>query len=267
MVASPPREEADPARNVKAKQAQQQQVAASGASERKPRPQQEQGLNCPRCNSTNTKFCYYNNNSMTQPRYFCKACRRNWTQGGTLRNIPVGGGSRKNKQNRAGSSSSSSPAPPAPSSSSTNSKKMNLTQQLLMMPTAMAPMPADFPIVLPTFMSTGGGGFELPSSDHHSLPFPPLSLPSNPGTTPSLLDMLTGGFLDGGIGALPFLPTPPSFGAMQHGHGIMVGSHDQQLVDPLQGVDQALKPPMAATGGSGLQQWPSSAAQDQHGSI
>ncbi|XP_034569972.1 dof zinc finger protein PBF [Setaria viridis] len=220
MVASPPREEADPARNVKAKQAQQQQVAASGASERKPRPQQEQGLNCPRCNSTNTKFCYYNNNSMTQPRYFCKACRRNWTQGGTLRNIPMN----------------------------------QLTQQLLMMPTAMAPMPADFPIVLPTFMSTGGGGFELPSSDHHSLPFPPLSLPSNPGTTPSLLDMLTGGFLDGGIGALPFLPTPPSFGAMQHGHGIMVGSHDQQLVDPLKGVDQALKPPMAATGGSGLQQ-------------
>uniref|UniRef100_K3ZLH8 Dof zinc finger protein n=2 Tax=Setaria italica TaxID=4555 RepID=K3ZLH8_SETIT len=262
MVASPSREEAAAARNIKAKQERQQQVVASGADERKPRPQQEQGLNCPRCNSTNTKFCYYNNNSMTQPRYFCKACRRNWTQGGTLRNVPVGGGSRKNKKNRAGGSSSSSSAPPAPSSSCTNSKKMNLTQQLLMMPTAMAPMPADFPNVLPTFMSAGGEGFELPGSDHHSVPFPPLSLPSNPGTMPSLLNMLTGGFLDGGMGAQPFLPAPPSFGARQHEHAIICGSSDQQVVGPLQGVDKALKPPMAAAGGSGLQQWPSSAAQE-----
>ncbi|KAJ4711832.1 Dof zinc finger protein [Melia azedarach] len=74
--------------------------------ERKVRPQKEQALNCPRCNSTNTKFCYYNNYSLTQPRYFCKTCRRYWTEGGSLRNIPVGGGSRKNKR----SSSSSSPA-------------------------------------------------------------------------------------------------------------------------------------------------------------
>ncbi|GFZ12758.1 Dof-type zinc finger DNA-binding family protein [Actinidia rufa] len=43
--------------------------------ERKVRPQKDQTLNCPRCNSTNTKFCYYNNYSLTQPRYFCKTCR------------------------------------------------------------------------------------------------------------------------------------------------------------------------------------------------
>ncbi|XP_034680099.1 dof zinc finger protein DOF3.5-like [Vitis riparia] len=30
--------------------------------------------NCPRCGSSNTKFCYYNNYSLTQPRYFCKGC-------------------------------------------------------------------------------------------------------------------------------------------------------------------------------------------------
>nr|VDD03994.1 unnamed protein product [Brassica oleracea] len=72
--------------------------------ERKARPQEK--LNCPRCNSTNTKFCYYNNYSLTQPRYFCKGCRRYWTEGGTLRNVPVGGSSRKNK--RLSSSSSSS---------------------------------------------------------------------------------------------------------------------------------------------------------------
>ncbi|KAK8950956.1 Dof zinc finger protein DOF4.6 [Platanthera zijinensis] len=76
----------------------------------------EQPLNCPRCNSSNTKFCYYNNYSLTQPRYFCKTCRRYWTEGGSLRNVPVGGGSRKNKMRPSSSSSSStssaSAAPP-----------------------------------------------------------------------------------------------------------------------------------------------------------
>ncbi|XP_065858510.1 dof zinc finger protein DOF4.6 [Euphorbia lathyris] len=68
---------------------------------------EQQVINCPRCNSTNTKFCYYNNYSLTQPRYFCKTCRRYWTEGGSLRNIPVGGGSRKNKRSSSSSSSSS----------------------------------------------------------------------------------------------------------------------------------------------------------------
>lgn len=66
--------------------------------EKKPRPADEQALKCPRCDSANTKFCYYNNYSLTQPRYFCKSCRRYWTKGGTLRNVPVGGGCRKNKR-------------------------------------------------------------------------------------------------------------------------------------------------------------------------
>ncbi|KAL3536686.1 hypothetical protein ACH5RR_000052 [Cinchona calisaya] len=66
--------------------------------EREVRPQKEQTLNCPRCRSTNTKFCYYNNYSLTQPRYFCKTCRRYWTEGGALRNLPVGGDSSKSKR-------------------------------------------------------------------------------------------------------------------------------------------------------------------------
>lgn len=72
--------------------------SSSTSLERKVRPQKEQALNCPRCKSTNTKFCYYNNYSLSQPRYFCKTCKRYWTEGGSLRNIPVGGGSRKNKK-------------------------------------------------------------------------------------------------------------------------------------------------------------------------
>ncbi|GMI81643.1 DOF protein 2.1 [Hibiscus trionum] len=71
---------------------------SKGQQERKPRAEHEEAVKCPRCDSTNTKFCYYNNYSLSQPRYFCKSCRRYWTKGGTLRNVPVGGGCRKNKR-------------------------------------------------------------------------------------------------------------------------------------------------------------------------
>ncbi|XP_065880048.1 dof zinc finger protein DOF1.4 [Euphorbia lathyris] len=75
-----------------------------------PPPPQQQPLKCPRCDSSNTKFCYYNNYSLSQPRHFCKACKRYWTRGGTLRNVPVGGGCRKNKRVKRTSSSSTSSA-------------------------------------------------------------------------------------------------------------------------------------------------------------
>jgi hypothetical protein len=71
-------------------------------------PLPEAALKCPRCDSTNTKFCYFNNYSLTQPRHFCKTCRRYWTRGGALRNVPVGGGCRRNKRSKG--SSSKSPA-------------------------------------------------------------------------------------------------------------------------------------------------------------
>ncbi|KAH7425757.1 hypothetical protein KP509_11G069300 [Ceratopteris richardii] len=53
---------------------------------------------CPRCESLDTKFCYYNNHNYDQPRYLCKSCRRYWTKGGALRNVPIGGGCRRNKR-------------------------------------------------------------------------------------------------------------------------------------------------------------------------
>ncbi|KFK27847.1 hypothetical protein AALP_AA8G437500 [Arabis alpina] len=73
-----------------------------------------QSLKCPRCNSLNTKFCYYNNYNLSQPRHFCKNCRRYWTKGGVLRNVPVGGGCRKAKRSK------SSKQPPSPSPTSTD---------------------------------------------------------------------------------------------------------------------------------------------------
>ncbi|KAI4365143.1 hypothetical protein MLD38_021158 [Melastoma candidum] len=76
-----------------------------------PVPQQDQGpWSCPRCNSSNTKFCYYNNYSLSQPRHFCKSCKRYWTRGGTLRNVPVGGGCRKNKRVKRPSPAGVTPA-------------------------------------------------------------------------------------------------------------------------------------------------------------
>ncbi|GMH07411.1 hypothetical protein Nepgr_009251 [Nepenthes gracilis] len=70
-------------------------------------PQQDVPLKCPRCESMNTKFCYFNNYSLLQPRHFCKTCRRYWTRGGALRNVPVGGGCRRtNKRSKKGRSKS-----------------------------------------------------------------------------------------------------------------------------------------------------------------
>ncbi|XP_074571377.1 uncharacterized protein LOC141827931 [Curcuma longa] len=105
--------------NPKNQQQQQAQAQAQG-QEKKARPQPEQALKCPRCASTNTKFCYYNNYSLSQPRYFCKSCRRYWTQGGSLRNVPVGGGCRKNKK------SSSSAAAAAASLTKINKSSSDL---------------------------------------------------------------------------------------------------------------------------------------------
>ncbi|KAF6170692.1 hypothetical protein GIB67_015644 [Kingdonia uniflora] len=77
-----------------------------------PPPPSQQPQICPRCESSNTKFCYFNNYSLSQPRYHCKTCKRYWTLGGTLRNIPVGGGIRKVKRTSIRNS-------PSPSSSHT----------------------------------------------------------------------------------------------------------------------------------------------------
>ncbi|KAG0452357.1 hypothetical protein HPP92_025021 [Vanilla planifolia] len=57
-------------------------------ADRRWRPGVEHAPCCPRCDSSNTKFCYYNNYSLTQPRYFCKSCRRYWTKGGSSATSP-----------------------------------------------------------------------------------------------------------------------------------------------------------------------------------
>ncbi|KAL8044210.1 hypothetical protein ABFX02_08G031800 [Erythranthe guttata] len=66
---------------------------------------------CPRCNSLDTNFRYYNNNDREQPRHYCRTCKRHWTVGGTLRNIPIGGRPRNNRRTRASSSRNANPHP------------------------------------------------------------------------------------------------------------------------------------------------------------
>ncbi|ERN05743.1 hypothetical protein AMTRI_Chr10g231940 [Amborella trichopoda] len=100
---------------------------------RRLRPHPTQSLKCPRCDSTNTKFCYYNNYNLCQPRHFCKSCRRYWTKGGVLRNVPVGGGCRKNKRSSSSSQAakpSRQPAPPPTAASaalSSSSESSSIT--------------------------------------------------------------------------------------------------------------------------------------------
>ncbi|KAL6177964.1 hypothetical protein ACLB2K_049485 [Fragaria x ananassa] len=107
----------------------------AGGGDRRLRPHHNhnhQALKCPRCDSLNTKFCYYNNYNLSQPRHFCKSCRRYWTKGGVLRNVPVGGGCRKTKRSKPKSSSSSPASPPQPNSerkasSNSSSESSSLT--------------------------------------------------------------------------------------------------------------------------------------------
>ncbi|KAK2968463.1 hypothetical protein RJ640_030074 [Escallonia rubra] len=145
----------------------------------KPPPEnQPQQQKCPRCDSVNTKFCYYNNYSLTQPRYFCKTCRRYWTQGGTLRNVPVGGGCRKGKRGKSSASASSSS-----SSTSSQPQPPPPPQQLSSMASAMASAANSGNLGLPptsSYYSGGGAGFassmQSMSGQHLGFNQPPLNV-------------------------------------------------------------------------------------------
>ncbi|EPS61937.1 hypothetical protein M569_12856 [Genlisea aurea] len=126
--------------------------------ERRLRPQHDQALKCPRCESTHTKFCYYNNYSLSQPRYFCKTCRRYWTKGGTLRNIPVGGGCRKNAKKSAAAAAGKKPAADFPNSAASSASSSPL---ILNSPDAFS----TFPLTIFTADQTDFSDLQLGFSD------------------------------------------------------------------------------------------------------
>ncbi|PPD89419.1 hypothetical protein GOBAR_DD13647 [Gossypium barbadense] len=74
-------------------------------------PQHHQALEYPRCDSLNTKFCYYNSYNLSRPRYFSKSCCRYWTKGGVLRNVPVGDRCRKVRHSKIKPSATITVAP------------------------------------------------------------------------------------------------------------------------------------------------------------
>ncbi|KAB2030113.1 hypothetical protein ERO13_D05G201940v2 [Gossypium hirsutum] len=65
------------------------QVAVPGTMASHPPPKLTEPLPCPRCDSTNTKFCYYNNYNLSQPRYFCKASKRSRCSSGSSPSVAV----------------------------------------------------------------------------------------------------------------------------------------------------------------------------------
>ncbi|WOL17982.1 dof zinc finger protein DOF5.3-like isoform X2 [Canna indica] len=138
--------------------------------DRKPRPRPEQALKCPRCSSTNTKFCYYNNYSLSQPRYFCKGCRRYWTQGGSLRNVPVGGGCRKNKRI---SSTSPSSYVGAPAKNKPQDHQLDLTAATNSINNSS--LPPTFSIPPPPDLTLAFAGLHKPPPNTESMPSTVLS--------------------------------------------------------------------------------------------
>ncbi|RDX76207.1 Dof zinc finger protein DOF5.3, partial [Mucuna pruriens] len=189
-------------------------------------PQQPQ--KCPRCDSLNTKFCYYNNYSLSQPRYFCKTCRRYWTQGGTLRNVPVGGGCRKGK--RAKSSPSPSPA------ENSSSRQQQPQEMVMVQPQPPVVRAKDPSSVVASPFYQGGGGYLSSLAAMHSLnpssshPFD-QSLNSDP-LRPSNLGLLSG-FHVSSLGSQRPIGSirPPQLYQIGSGEREVVSMYEQGLVN------------------------------------
>ncbi|XP_040380706.1 dof zinc finger protein 5-like [Oryza brachyantha] len=75
-------------------------------------------LPCPRCGSRETKFCYFNNYNVRQPRHLCRSCRRYWTAGGALRRVASASPGRRRPRPSAARSASAAAAATAASAAS-----------------------------------------------------------------------------------------------------------------------------------------------------
>ncbi|XP_027338973.1 dof zinc finger protein DOF5.3-like [Abrus precatorius] len=213
-----------------------QQGDGQGQVQAQPPPQQPQ--KCPRCESLNTKFCYYNNYSLSQPRYFCKTCRRYWTQGGTLRNVPVGGGCRKGK--RAKNSSSSA-------ENSSRSQPQPLPQEVAQtQPSLTTVVRAKDPssVVASPFYQGGGGGYLSSLAAIHSLnPSHPFDQSLNVGgdaVRSSNLGLLSG-FNVAALG--PHRPIRPP-------HLYQMGGNEREVVNLYAGEPGLINPSSMAHSGA-----------------
>ncbi|CAI9098209.1 OLC1v1034818C1 [Oldenlandia corymbosa var. corymbosa] len=169
-------------------------------------PMPETSLKCPRCESSNTKFCYFNNYSLTQPRHFCKTCRRYWTRGGALRNVPVGGGCRRNKRTKS-SSNNTTTGSKSPASSSDRQTASSSTSNTTVsshnggsphLPSLLGLTPPQIPPL--RFLSPLSGLNDHYSAGDIGLNYTGLSTPSPVGTTASEMSFHLGSNFLGGVG-------------------------------------------------------------------
>ncbi|XP_076902525.1 cyclic dof factor 1-like [Bidens hawaiensis] len=107
-------------------------------------------LPCPRCTSMDTKFCYYNNYNVNQPRHFCKSCQRYWTAGGAMRTMAVGAGRRKSKNPAARPCFINiSPETVTTSNSINSNSNSNSSSRVHCIPGAYIPIPIPVPAICP----------------------------------------------------------------------------------------------------------------------
>ncbi|KAL5730433.1 hypothetical protein ACHQM5_003254 [Ranunculus cassubicifolius] len=216
-------------------------------------PPPAQPQKCPRCDSTNTKFCYYNNYSLSQPRYFCKTCRRYWTQGGTLRNVPVGGGCRKGKRLKR----SSSPDNHLNSTSSTTSNIVPFVSPLRSKTIDQHSLPSSSPLMpigssLPPSMYYPGGGFlsSLAAFQSFNQPINGGGGDQFGGSSLSLLPSFN----------LPFqqmhqLPQQNQQQQQQHQHLYLHQAHDLNLGSSSDGLEEKVSTVQANRPSTSHQDW------------
>ncbi|CAK9134735.1 unnamed protein product [Ilex paraguariensis] len=147
--------------------------------------------NCPRCASSNTKFCYYNNYSLSQPslsqpRYFCKGCRRYWTKGGSLRNVPVGGGCRKNRRAKSSKSPFHAEQPGMSNVHNLSSHGQSGGDPLVLSPRrASEPSQIDLAAVFANYLNQDSGFGNKIGGDESS-----IGANSSSNSTPNSLDLV-----------------------------------------------------------------------------
>uniref|UniRef100_A0A5B7AFB6 Dof zinc finger protein n=1 Tax=Davidia involucrata TaxID=16924 RepID=A0A5B7AFB6_DAVIN len=181
-----------------------------GGRDRRLRPHHQnhhQALKCPRCDSLNTKFCYYNNYNLSQPRHFCKGCRRYWTKGGVLRNVPVGGGCRKTKRSNPKASGDASRERKSNSHSSSESSSLTASTTAATTTTAAAAT-ASTEVVSASSSTSASKLLNFPDSRFFiSQTTNPSIDTTNPNFDPPLIDQSTDGGIFQEIGGFTSLMT------------------------------------------------------------
>ncbi|KAA8542358.1 hypothetical protein F0562_023506 [Nyssa sinensis] len=140
-----------------------------------------------------------------QPRHFCKNCRRYWTKGGVLRNVPIGGGCRKTK--RSNSKASADPPRERKSNSHSSSESSSLTASTTAATTTTTAT-ASTEVVSASSSTSASTMLNFPDSRFFiSQTTNPNVDPTNPNFDPPLIDQSSDGGIFQEIGSFTSLMT------------------------------------------------------------